>query len=96
MIGVTNYQAFSNDLVQTDWQTLKSENINSYAENITKRITDLTNKHVPNRLINARKTDPAWLTTHVKKLIRKKKRLYDKYNNLIILTTLKHTNSLKI
>ena len=30
-------------------------------------------------MINARKTDPAWLTTHVKKLIRKKKRLYDKY-----------------
>ena len=47
-----NYQAFSNDLVQTDWQTLKTENINTYAENITKRITTLTNKHVPNRLIN--------------------------------------------
>ena len=30
-------------------------------------------------LINALKTDPAWLTTYVKKLIRKKKRLYDKY-----------------
>ena len=74
-----NYQAFSNDLVQTDWQTLKSENINIYAENITKRITTLTNKHVPNRLINACKIDPAWLTTHIKKLIRKKKRLYDKY-----------------
>ena len=44
----------SNDLVQTDWQTLKSENINTYAENITKRITTLTNKHVPYRLINAR------------------------------------------
>ena len=91
-----NYQAFSNDLVQTDWQTLKSENINSYAENITKRITDLTNKHVPNRLINARKTGPAWLTTHVKKLIRKKKDYMTNTRNLIILTTLKHTNSLKI
>ena len=64
-----------NDLVQTEWQTLKSENINTYAENITKRITTLTNKHVPNRLINARKTDPAWLTTHVKKLIRKKEKI---------------------
>ena len=77
MIGVT-YQAFSNDLVETDWQTLKCENINTYAENITKRMTTLTNKQVPNRLINARKTDPAWLTKHIMKLIRKKKR-YDKY-----------------
>ena len=92
-----NYQAFSNDLVQTDWQTLKSENINTYAENITKRITTLTNKHVPNRLINARKTDPAWLTTHIKKLIRKKKRLYDKYkksNNINNFETYKQFKNL--
>ena len=92
-----NYQTFSNGLVQTDWQILKSENINTYAENITKRITTLTNKHVPNRLINASKTDPAWLTTHVKKLIRKKKRLYDKYkksNNINHFETYKQFKNL--
>ena len=44
------YQAFSNDLVQTDWQALKSENANTYTENNTKRITTLANKHVLNRL----------------------------------------------
>ena len=54
-----NYQAFSNDLVQTDWQTLNSENINTYTENITERIASLANKHVPNRLLNARKNRPA-------------------------------------
>ena len=59
--------------------SLKSENIISFADNIIERITALANEHVPNRLINARKTDPAWLTTHVKKLIRKKKMLYDTY-----------------
>ena len=94
-----NYQAFSNDLVQTDWQTLKSENINTYmyAEKITERITTLAYKHVPNRLINTRKTDPAWLTTHVKKLIRKKKRLYKKYkksNNINHFETYKQFKNL--
>ena len=92
-----NYQAFSNDLVQTDWQTLKNENINTYADNISKRITTLTNKHVPNRLINARKTDPAWLPTQVKKLIRKKKILYDKYkksNNIYHFETYKQFKNL--
>ena len=92
-----NYQAFSNDLVQTDWQILKSENINTYAENITERINTLANKHVPNRLINARKTDPAWLTTHVKKFIKKKKRLYDKYkksNNINRFETCKQFKNL--
>ena len=80
-----SYQAFSNGLVLTDWQTLNSENINTYTENITERIATLANKHVPNRLLKARKTDSAWLTTHVKKLIRKQKRLYDnnkKSNNI--------------
>ena len=56
-----NYQAFSNDLVQTDWQTPKSENINTYPENIAERITTLANKHTHNRVINARKTDPLGL-----------------------------------
>ena len=76
---------------------MKSENINTYAENITKRITTLTNKHVPNRLINAHRTDTAWLSTHVKKLIRKKKRLYDKYkksNNINHFETYKQFKNL--
>ena len=30
-------------------------------------------------MITARKTDPPWLTNKIKKLLRKKKRLYDKY-----------------
>ena len=91
---------FSNNLVQTDWQTLKGENINTFVENITERITIPANKHVPNRLINTRKTDPAWLTTHVKKvkkIIRKKKRLYDKYkksNNIYHFVTYKQFKKL--
>ena len=43
------------------------------------------------------KTDPAWLTTHVKKLIRKKKRLYDKYkksNNINLFETYKQFKNL--
>ena len=65
--------------------------------NITERITTLANKHVPNRLINARKTDPAWSTTHVKKVIREKKSLYDKYkksNNINHFETYKQFKNL--
>ncbi|MCG8046167.1 MAG: reverse transcriptase domain-containing protein [Candidatus Thiodiazotropha endolucinida] len=74
-----NYQTFSNDLIDTDWNTLKSNDIDTYAENITNRITSLTNKHIPNKLIKVRQSDPSWLTNNIKKLLRKKKRLYDKY-----------------
>ena len=82
-----DYQTFSNDLMDTDWNSLKSDDIDTYAENITDRITFLTNKHIPNKMITVRKTDPPWLTNNIKKLLRKKKRLYDKYkksNTLVI------------
>ena len=36
-----NYEAFSNNLIQTDWYTLKSKNTNTYAENITEGITNI-------------------------------------------------------
>ena len=30
-------------------------------------------------MITVRKTDPPWLTNNIKQLLRKKKKLYDKY-----------------
>ena len=74
-----NYDAFSNDLVQTDWVALKSNNIDTYAINVTEKIQTLADKHIPNKSIKVRKSDPPWLNTNIKRLLRKKKRLYDKY-----------------
>ena len=88
-----NYQMFSTDLAQTDWQIFTDDNIDSYAENFTERITALADKHIPNQLITVRKSDPAWLTANIKKLLR---RLYDKYkisNN--VNTFLKHIKILE-
>ena len=50
-----------------------------YANNLTEHITRLVNKHIPNKIIKCRKTDPSWLTNNIRRLIRKKKRLYDKF-----------------
>ena len=79
-----NYQRFSTDLAQTDWEILKDDNVDSYAVNITERITAFADKHIPNELIIVHKSDPASLTTNIKKLLRKKKRSYDKYKNQIV------------
>ena len=75
----SDYQTFSNDLMDTDWNSLKRNDIDTYAEHITDQITFLTNKHIPNKMITVRKTDPLWLTNNIKKLLREEKRLYDKY-----------------
>ena len=92
-----NYQTISNELAQTDWQSLKCDIVGIYAENITERITALTDKHIPNKSIKVRKSDPPWLTTNIKRLLRKKKRLYDNYkksNNINHFETYKRFRNL--
>ena len=74
-----DYESFSRDLNDIDWSCIKNNDIDEYANNITECITKLAKKHIPNKDIKKRKSDPAWLTTDIKRLIRKRKRLYDKY-----------------
>ena len=48
-------------------------------KNIIDRITALAKQHIPNKTIKIRQSDPPWLTCEIKKIIRKRKRLYKKY-----------------
>ena len=74
-----NYQSFSNELRETNWDALKNNDIDIYAANVTEQITKLANQYIPNKTIKVRKSDPAWLTNSIKRLMRKRKRLYDKF-----------------
>lgn len=74
-----DYQSFSHDLIETDWDALACNNIDTYAINVTNHITKLADKHIPNKTVKIRKSDPSWLTNNIKRLMRKRKRLYDKY-----------------
>ena len=60
---------------------------------VRKRITALREKHIP----KVHKSDPPWLTTNIKRLLRKTKRLYEKYkksNNINHFETYKSFNDL--
>lgn len=74
-----DYESFSRDIRETDWETLKNNDIDIYASNITRRISELADKHIPNKRVKIRQSDPSWLTNDAKKLIRKRKRLYKKF-----------------
>ena len=77
--GNYHYQALSTELNNTNWDNLKDIDINKYTNNITEHIIKSTSKHIPNKFINVRPSDPSWLNTNIKKLIRKRKRFYTKY-----------------
>ena len=58
---------------RTNWNVLKhdNDNINTCAENITTNITEMARKHIPNKTVKVRPSDPSWLTKHIKKISRK-------------------------
>ena len=43
---------------------------------IRQTITDIANDTIPNRIISIRKDNPPWLTTAIKKQIRRKNRIH--------------------
>ena len=56
----------------------KSENINTYAQNITQHIISIAKECIPNKIVNINTSDPPWITTTIKRYIRKRKRAYRK------------------
>ena len=70
---------FRDEIQQTDWHLLKHDTIDTYVENVTTRLTELAKKHVPNKTIICRPSDLPWLTTYIRKLIRKRKRPFNEF-----------------
>lgn len=74
-----DYRHFSRDLQETEWVALRDNDIDIYAQNITNHVLILAEKHVPNKNITVRQTDPPWLTNDIKKMMRKRQRIYKKF-----------------
>ena len=52
--------------------------VDVYANNLNVAITDLASECIPNRVIRIKPSDPPWITSTLKKFIRKCKRAYRK------------------
>lgn len=74
-----DFQSLSRELEETDWNSLHNNDIDIYATNITDKILRSASKHIPNKSIHVRSSDPPWLTNSIIRLMRKRKRLYDKF-----------------
>ena len=74
-----DYQYLSRDIRETDWESLKSNDIDIYASNTTNRMSELADKHIPNKEVKIRHSDPFWLMNGANQLIRKRKRLFKKF-----------------
>ena len=73
-----NYELLRRKVSTSDWSICHNSDINVYAQNIVKSLNALTETCVPIKIVTFRTWDPPWLTTAIKKHIRKRKRAYRK------------------
>ena len=71
-----NYDLLRSKAAAADWDSLHDLDIDTYAQNITTHIISLAKDCIPNKTIRIRPSDPPWLTSYLKKYIRKRKRAY--------------------
>ena len=53
-----------------------NQDIDTSAKNITAKVLGIANECIPNRNITVNPSDPPWITTGLKRYIRKRKRAY--------------------
>lgn len=73
-----DYDGLRNDISSTNWNNLCSNDLNMYALNISDRITKSSEKYIPNKYATIRTADPPWLDNSIRKLIKKRRRLFAK------------------
>ena len=62
-----------------DWNSVKSDDVNCYAQNFTNTVLNLAKQCIPNKTFIVRPHDLPWMNGSIKKKIRKRNRLYKKY-----------------
>lgn len=88
-----DYDTLRHEIVTTNWNELKNDNINIHSSNISNRIVSLADKYIPNKQITIRTSDPPWLNCNICKMIRKRRRLYKKAKqskNIDVMNAFRH------
>ena len=73
-----DFQLLRTKAAETDWDSLRNENLDTYATNISNRIMSIAKQCIPNKVVTIKPSDPPWLTTKIKQFIRKRQRAYKK------------------
>ena len=68
-----NYYLLRNKALTTDWDSIKDRNIDTYAQNISYSILKIASECIPNKCITVKPSDPPWITSVLKRQIRKRR-----------------------
>ena len=73
-----NFNLLREKATTLDWESLQDNDINVYADNINTAINSIASECIPNKQIKVKPSDPPWLTSFLKRHIRKRKRAFRK------------------
>ena len=73
-----NYDKIKSDLVATDWESLFENNVDMSVKNFTNHLTNLCTSNIPNKHVTIRQSEPPWIHNSLRRLMRRRKRAYDK------------------
>ena len=62
----------------TNWHSLQDDDVDIYVLNMTNKILYIAKECIPNRVVTIKPSDPPWITTTIKRYIRKRKRIFRK------------------
>ena len=74
-----NYDNFRQQVHDFDWTTAHDDDVNIYAEKFTKKLLNIAEECIPTKNFTIRPRDIPWINNNIRKLMRKRNRLYKKY-----------------
>ena len=75
-----DYNLLRQTAATIDKSALQNSDINVYAKNIINELLSITETCIPNKTVTICPSDPSWITSTIKRYIRKRKRAYRKAN----------------
>ena len=74
-----DFDSYRQQLTDVDWETLFGHNdVDTIVDIITNTILNIADNTIPNRFITVQKDSRPWITTSIKKFIRRKNRIHKK------------------
>ena len=76
-----NYDDLRQMILEYDWKSVSNDDVNTYANQFSKTIVFLAEQCIPTKHVMIRPRDLPWINSTIRRMIRKRNRLYKKYKN---------------
>ena len=74
-----NYDSLRHKIHAFDWKSICNDDVNLYAEKFTDKLLSISEECIPVKFVTIRPRDLPWMNNNIRKLMRRRNRLYKKY-----------------